>query len=210
MNTGAAFSDVSRDGVFNAAEGRRGKMRRAFYPALFEELGIPYTGSDSYTLCVTLDKAVTKRILAGFGIPSPRGRLVTRESLKGGGLEDFAFPVIAKPNFEGSSKGISQRSVVDDAVELGRVLDDLLASYQEGILVERFVRGMDVRVVRVEGVAKLFPVEMAVDPAYPRRFEILDYALPGRVGARTAGEPAAVARASDGSPIGVRSRRCGA
>src|ERR1700722_4572846 len=165
------------DLIFNAAEGRRGKMRRAFYPALFEEVGIPYTGSDAYTLCVTLDKATKKRILAGFGIPSPRGRLVTRESLKGGGLDDFAFPVIAKPNFEGSSKGISQRSVVDDAVELGRVLDDLLASYPEGILVERFVRGMDVRVVRVEGVAKLFPVEMAVAPAYPRRFEILDYAL---------------------------------
>ena len=56
------------DLIFNAAEGRRGKMRRAFYPALFEELGMPYTGSDSYTLCVTLDKAVKKRILASFGV----------------------------------------------------------------------------------------------------------------------------------------------
>ncbi|MGO8994828.1 MAG: ATP-grasp domain-containing protein [Polyangiaceae bacterium] len=165
------------DLIFNAAEGRHGKMRRAFYPALFEELGIPYTGSDSYTLCVTLDKSVKKRILAGFGIPSPRGRLVTRESLRGGGLDDFAFPVIAKPNFEGSSKGITQRSVVDDSVELGKMLDELLATYPEGILVERFIPGADVRVVRVDGVAKLTPVEMAVDPSYPRRFEILDYAL---------------------------------
>jgi D-alanine-D-alanine ligase len=165
------------DLIFNAAEGRRGKMRRAFYPALFEELGIPYTGSDSYTLCVTLDKAHKKRILAGYGIPSPRARLVTRESLRAGGLDDFAFPVIAKPNFEGSSKGITQRSVADDAVELGRTLDHLLGSYPEGILVERFVPGTDVRVIRLDGVQKLAPVEMAVDPSYTRKFEILDYAL---------------------------------
>src|SRR5215472_15016362 len=37
------------DIIFNTAEGLRGKMRRAFYPALFEELGIPYTCSDAYT-----------------------------------------------------------------------------------------------------------------------------------------------------------------
>jgi len=173
----AQLEAFAPDLIFNAAEGRRGKTRRAFYPALFEELGIPYTGSDSYTLCVTLDKAMTKRILAGFGVPSPRGRLVTRESMRVGGLEDFVFPVIAKPNFEGSSKGISQRSVADDAVELGKTLDDLLATYPEGVLVERYLQGTDVRVVRVDGGPKLAPVEMVVDPTYPRRHEILDYAL---------------------------------
>ena len=53
------------DIVFNLAEGHRGKTRRAFYPALFEELGIPSTGSDAYTLCLTLDKTLTKKQLAG-------------------------------------------------------------------------------------------------------------------------------------------------
>ena len=170
------------DIIFNTAEGRRGKMRRAFYPALFEELGIPYTGSDSYALCVTLDKAVTKRMLTAFGIPSPRGRLITRESLRGGGLDDFAFPVIAKPNFEGSSKGINQQSVALDAMELGAVLDEQLDTYPEGILVERFLPGTDLRVVRVAGVVERSPVEMAVDPSYHRRFEILDYALKHEAG----------------------------
>src|SRR5579863_3782164 len=50
--------------VFNLAEGHRGKTRRAFYPALFEELGIPSTGSVAYTLCVTRDKAHTEKQLA--------------------------------------------------------------------------------------------------------------------------------------------------
>ena len=68
------------DIVFNLAEGHRGKTRRAFYPALFDELGIPFTGSDAYTLTVTLDKALTKKQLGGWGVPSPRGRFVTRET----------------------------------------------------------------------------------------------------------------------------------
>ena len=202
--TGPASRLVARleafapDMVFNTAEGRRGKMRRGFYPALFDELGIESTGSDAYALCVTLDKALTKKILAGFGVPSPRGRLVTRAGMKSGGLDDFAFPVIAKPNFEGSSKGISQRSVVDDPVQLGKILDELLIDYPDGVLVERYVPGIDVRIVKIDGLPPLPPVEMTVDASYARRFDILDYALkhehqnfvtrlvPARVSKRTA------------------------
>src|ERR1700722_19202553 len=139
------------DMVFNLAEGRRGKTRRAFYPALFEELGIPTTGSDAYALCVTLDKALTKKILAGYGLPSPRGRFVTRASLRSGGLDELAVPVIVKPNIEGASKGIDQDSVALDAIDLGRKLEDLLATYPDGVLVERYIPGADVRVCKVDG-----------------------------------------------------------
>ncbi len=181
--TGPASRLVARleafapDLIFNTAEGRRGRMRRGFYPALFEELGMPATGADAYALCVTLDKALTKKLLAGFGVPSPRGRLLTRESLRAGGLDELPYPVIAKPNFEGSSKGISQDSVADDAVELGRLLDELLSAYPDGVLVERYIPGLDVRVCKIDGLPRLPPVELSVDPNYVRRFDILDYAL---------------------------------
>jgi len=165
------------DMVFNLAEGHRGKTRRAFYPALFEELGLPSTGSDAYTLCVTLDKALTKKQLAGWGVPSPRGRFVTRASLRSGGLDEMPFPVIVKPNFEGSSKGIGQDSVAEDPIALGRLLDEVLAKYPDGALVERYVPGIDVRVVCVEGLPALPPVEIVVDPTYARRFDVFDYRL---------------------------------
>ncbi len=174
----ARIEAFAPDIIFNTAEGRRGKMRRAFYPALFEELGVPATGSDAYALCVTLDKSLTKRVLAGHGIPSPRGRLVTRETLRAGGLDELSFPVIAKPNFEGSSMGITQDSVALDAGELGSIIDELLFTYPEGVLVERYMPGTDVRVCMIDGLdRRLLPVELSVDPDYPRRFEILDYAL---------------------------------
>jgi D-alanine-D-alanine ligase len=165
------------DIVFNLAEGHRGKTRRAFYPALFEELGLPSTGSDAYTLCVTLDKTLTKKQLAGWGVPSPRGRFVTRATLRSGGLDELPFPVIVKPNFEGSSKGIGQDSVVGDPIALARVLDDLLAKYPDGALVEQYIPGVDVRVVTIDGLPPLPPVEVIVDPSYARRFELFDYKL---------------------------------
>ncbi len=181
--TGPASRLVARleafapDLVFNLAEGRRGKMRRGFYPALFEELGMPATGSDAYALCVTLDKALTKKILSGFGVPSPRGRFVTRSSLRAGGFDELPFPVLAKPNFEGSSKGIHEENIAEDPMELGRILDHLLATYPDGVLVERYVPGTDVRVCKIDGLPRLPPVELVVDADYPRRFDILDYAL---------------------------------
>src|SRR3954465_9543952 len=91
--------------VFNPAEGARGRTREAFYPALFEELGFPYTGSDAYVMTVTLDKWLTKLVLARMGIDTPRGRLITADDLrrmKDPGTLGLALPVIVKPNYEGS------------------------------------------------------------------------------------------------------------
>src|SRR3954467_7555097 len=87
---------IDPDIIFNTAEGDRGRMREAFYPALFEELGIPFTGSDAYTNAITLDKWLTKLLVSRGGIDTPRGVLVTTRNFeqileRGAGL---AFPVI--------------------------------------------------------------------------------------------------------------------
>src|SRR5215467_5582506 len=84
------------DLIFNTAEGRRGRAREAFYPALFEELGFPYTGSDAYVLTVTLDKWMTKLLLAQRGLDTPRARLVTPDEfcrLREPGTLGLALPV---------------------------------------------------------------------------------------------------------------------
>jgi D-alanine--D-alanine ligase len=103
--------------------------------------------------------------------------LVTRATLDRGGFDELPFPMFVKPNFEGSSKGIGDDNVVDDPVALGRVLDELLATYPDGALVELYVPGIDVRVVCVEGLPALPAVEMVVDPSYRRRFDVVDYRL---------------------------------
>lgn len=180
--TVARLEAYNPDLVFNTAEGRRGKFREAFYPALFEELGIPFTGSDAYTLAVTLDKHTTKTLLAQRGVASPRGVFVERlDQLAWGGLR---FPLVVKPNFEGSSKGIGQESVVEDAEALGAVARALLHRYPAGILVEEYVPGRDVTVPLLEAASGetqgvLSPVEYAIAPeARGRRaWPILDFKL---------------------------------
>src|SRR5437763_11119892 len=104
----ARLEAYAPDLIFNTAEGRRGRAREGFYPALFEELNFPYTGSDAYVLTVTLDKWLTKLFLAAHNVDSPRGRLIMPRDVVGLGDTSLglAFPVIVKPNYEGSSKGI--------------------------------------------------------------------------------------------------------
>ena len=170
------------DLIFNTAEGRRGKAREAFYPALFEELGFPYTGSDAYALTLTLDKWLTKLVLSTHGVDSPRGRLVTpgdvaRINDSGVGL---SFPVIVKPNYEGSSKGIGDEAVARDPRALMTLLRSALGAYPAGVMVEEFIAGDDVTVGFLWGVGDdgiLAPVEYAVDPAAKNKYNIYDYRL---------------------------------
>jgi D-alanine-D-alanine ligase len=170
------------DLIFNTAEGRRGRFREAFYPALFDELGFPYTGSDAYGLAVTLDKQLTKLILREHGIRTPGWQFVEDgRDLSTAGLR---FPVIVKPNFEGSSKGITQDSVVEDGERLPHVVASALGRYPAGILVEEYIVGRDLAVPFLEGVARerggvLAPIEYLFDEGLigGRRFAIYDYAL---------------------------------
>ena len=177
----ARLEALQPDLIFNTAEGHKGKTREAFYPALFDELGIPYTGSDAYTLCVTLDKTLTKRILSGYGVPTPRARLVTRLTIESGSLDDLAFPVIVKPNFEGSSKGISgDSSVCEDAYELAEVVDRQLARFEAGLIVERYLRGVDVAcafVGEIEPDGILDPIEFVLDPRLSGMYNVYDFNL---------------------------------
>ena len=125
----------SPDLIFNIAEGRRGRAREAFYPALFEELGYPYTGSDAYALTVTLDKFLTKQVLRAQGIDTPQARLLTARDLPDaakidgvlGGSHGVPIPAIIKPNFEGSSKGIS-----DDSVTVSLTMGDTVTAWFMG------------------------------------------------------------------------------
>lgn len=129
------------DLVFNIAEGFGGRSREAHVPAALEMLCVPYTHSDPLTLAVTLDKAVAKRLAAAAGVPTPRFAVVA-ESAQAAAL-DLALPVIAKPLWEGSSKGIRKSSRITDPKALGETVGRLLADYGEPVLVEEFLPGAE-------------------------------------------------------------------
>jgi len=187
----ARIESYGPDIIFNTAEGRRGRSREAFYPALFEELGFPYTGSDAYVMTVTLDKWMTKLVLGAQGMDTPRARLVVPDDMQRGrdiGMLGLAFPVIVKPNYEGSSKGIGDDAVARDARALLDMLPRALRKYPAGVLVEEFIPGTDVTVPFVEGVGDdggvLMPVDYVIEPGARTRFNIYDYRLKSSEAAR--------------------------
>ncbi|MBI3330766.1 MAG: D-alanine--D-alanine ligase [Candidatus Omnitrophica bacterium] len=126
------------DLVFNIAEGSHGRCREAWVPALLECLNVPYVGSGPAALAVGLDKALTKRLAAGCGVPTPRW-LVVEDPAGWDGVTDLRFPAIVKPRYEGSGLGIDEGAVVGDAAALAARLRQQYGRAQQPLLVEEFV-----------------------------------------------------------------------
>ncbi|MCU0666351.1 MAG: ATP-grasp domain-containing protein [Candidatus Omnitrophica bacterium] len=135
------FKNNKVDMVFNVAEGKSGKMRESEIPALLEYLRIPHTGSNTFSLAIALNKAVTKKILSAENIPTPRYQLFSKtdEELN----PELKFPLIVKPNCEGSAKGINKTSVVHDQGELSREVYRVISVYHQEALVEEFINGRE-------------------------------------------------------------------
>ena len=131
------------DIVFNIAEGFRGVNREAHVPAICEFFGIPYSGSDPFTLTLCLDKARTKETLAFHKIPTPRFAVIeTLEDLEARAA-DLPFPLFVKPLHEGSSKGITDRNLCWDRDHLTRQTRFLLENYEQPVLVEEYLPGKE-------------------------------------------------------------------
>jgi len=132
------------DICFNISEGHYGDAREAQIPAILEKLQIPYTGSKVLCLALTLDKPMTKRILAWHGLPTPDFQSFERvdEPLD----ESMTFPLFVKPSREGTGMGISYNSIVHDEGELRRQLEFILRTYHQPALVEKFIEGREITV----------------------------------------------------------------
>jgi D-alanine-D-alanine ligase len=114
--------------------------------ALLDLAGKPYTGSGMLSSAVSMDKALSKKLFERDGVPTPAWRLYRRRV---GDRPDRAavdavggYPVIVKPNDEGSTFGLS---VVKSDAELGPAFDEALR-YSNNVLLEAFVPGRELTV----------------------------------------------------------------
>ncbi len=166
------------DLVFNLAEGTIGSSREAFYPGLYEQMGIPFTGGNASLLHLNLDKHLAKTVLSARGIRVPKGVLIQgkERTLP----DDLHYPLMIKPNSEGSSKGISQDSVVETRKEAIERINRLLDHYPAGLVVEEFIAGRELSVPFLESYpGKLLDiVEHTFDlQKYGGKYNIYDYAM---------------------------------
>jgi D-alanine-D-alanine ligase len=160
------------DAVFNICEGLKGVSREAQVPALLEAFDIPYVFSDPLTLALTLDKAMTKRVVRDAGVPTADFMVIECEA-------DIArvalpFPLFLKPVAEGSGKGVDGRSKVETQAQLAATARHLLEKFRQPVLVEEFLPGREFTIgitgtgqdARVLGVSEIVPMEKFIGHGY--------------------------------------------
>src|SRR3989338_2923902 len=136
------------DIVFNISEGLTGRNRESQVPILLEMAGIPFVGADALTLGMTLDKVMAKKIFIAEKIPTPKFFEV-KNTQELANCDHCKFPMIVKPRFEGSSKGLSENSRVKDMEELKKQVEFVTNTYKQPVLVEEFISGQEFTVAIV-------------------------------------------------------------
>jgi D-alanine-D-alanine ligase len=133
-----ALRQIKPDLVFIALHGPGGEDGHV--QALLEYLSIPYTGSGIEAAALSMDKHLTKKLLAAEGLPTPVWDLY---DLTGGTLPllpgSLDLPLVIKPRFQGSAVGVA---IVHTHEEWTSAMLDVSKTYAQ-ILAEEYVRGRE-------------------------------------------------------------------
>lgn len=166
------------DIVFNIAEGLWGDARESQIPMLCEILKIPYTHSTPTTHAITLDKDFTKLILRGAnGFFLPESFIVQSKdySIPAG----TRYPLIVKPNKEGSSRGVMNDNVVENESDLRKRIKVVSENFTKELLVEEYIDGREftVGVLGNENPEVLPIVEQMFDLLPAGKYQIASFEL---------------------------------
>lgn len=169
------------DVAFIALHGRGGED--GCVQGLLELIGIPYTGSGVLASALAMDKLKAKEMFRLHNVPTPPYYMASRADLDH--LEEihgsFGFPAIVKPRREGSSVGLAK---VGDLVELRAAVEQALR-FDADVLVERYVRAMEVAVGildgRVLGAIEVAPKAGLYDYRSKYTPGLTEYILPPRL-----------------------------
>jgi D-alanine-D-alanine ligase len=141
------------DVAFIALHGRGGEDGTV--QEILEIVGIPYTGSGVLACIRTMDKVLTKHLLTREGLPTPDFFAFNETAFRELGAaealpaieERLGFPLVVKPAAQGSALGIKFARASEDVPEA------LVAafSYDEKVLLERYVEGRELAVSLIEG-----------------------------------------------------------
>ena len=161
------------DIVFNIAEGFNNLNRESQIPAMLDMLNITYTGSESLTLGICLDKARSKEILSYYNIPN--ANFIVVDKIKPLSNHSIEFPSIVKPVSEGSSKGIFNSSLVRNYYELNAEIKRVIDVYNQPAIIEEFLPGKEFTVALIgnEDNTEILPIVEIMYDNFPDDIEHL-------------------------------------
>jgi len=137
------FTNV--DVVFNALHGSWGED--GTIQSLLEFKKIPYTGSGILASAASMDKHITKSIIKHGGVSTANWLMLEKKDynfieLKKEIDEQFTFPIVTKPNDQGSAIGLSICKTIEE-LEEGIAL---AFQFSKKILIEQYIEGYEVTV----------------------------------------------------------------
>ncbi|MFH2066250.1 MAG: D-alanine--D-alanine ligase [Pseudomonadota bacterium] len=151
------------DLVFNYSMGIYGESRYAQIPSMLEMLRLPYTGSGPLTQALVMNKARMQEILSANGVPVLTSQVFHShtEPLMAG----LDFPLIVKPLGQGSSAGITSKSIVNSRPELSERVENIISVFHEPALVQPFLDGREFSIPMLGNPPVTLP---AIEPDFTR------------------------------------------
>lgn len=142
-NTASHINDL----VFPYWHGERSRNKQALVASVCEAAGIKYIGADTYTNIVCCDKVLAKEICRMSGLLVPQS-ITIRKPIKSRDLPTLRYPILVKPNYEGSSIGITQDNIFwkEDPDRLQDMVNNLYNNLGVPILIEEFIAGKEVSI----------------------------------------------------------------
>lgn len=160
------------DLVFNVSEGMHGEDREAQIPAMLEMLKIPYTGSPPLAQALMLNKAKTKEMLMQNKIPTLP--FILMDSKTQIDKIKLKFPLMVKPVSEGSSAGITNKSVVYNVENLKSQVRFIEKTFQEKSLIEHYLSGREFSVGMVGNPPRILPILESYHSLLPKKYLPVD------------------------------------
>jgi len=131
---------------------------------ILEDANIPYTGSDVEASRLALDKIASKEVFIKNNIPVPAYMVFEKNRYSTDAADSLGYPLVVKPQFEGSSIGLS---IVREKKLLKEALDKAFL-YGDRLLLEQYIEGRELTVGILEN--KALPVIEIVT-----RHKVYDY-----------------------------------
>jgi D-alanine-D-alanine ligase len=203
--------------VFNWCEGYAD--RPWDYGGVTEELdrlGYTYTGADTWSHRISVDKGRVQAALRAGRVSIPRGQVLQPAA----SLDWSIFPAIVKPVNQHGSYGIDRQAVVHDRQQLQQRLEYVMEQYQVPAVVEEFIDGREFQVSvwgnqqvevlpevevvfdsALNAAERIYTYEMKFDHAGPQHFKA-GFVCPSMLTPRLRAKIGAVCRAA------YRTMRC--
>ncbi len=160
--------------IFNLCESLKGlAIHEMHVAALYELIGINYTGAGSLSLGTCLNKARTKELFKAHKIPTASYRVYNSESEINTDNIDIRFPLIVKPLREDASIGIENSSIVKNEESLISQVSRIIKVYKQPALVEEYIEGRELNVAIIGNEDPLILPISEIDfstlpPDYPK------------------------------------------